>query len=75
MTKAQGGIHVMEADTRFASGCLGPTCQTVKGNTDLNTFMIEDDGKMSTRVIVHSHEAKKGHVINTKQYLQLHNTC
>ena len=43
-------------------GCVGPTCQTVKCNTALNAFMIEDDGKMSTRVIVYAHAAKKGHV-------------
>ena len=54
-------------------GCLGPTCQTVKCNSALNAFMIGDDGKMITRVIVYAHAAKKGHVFNTKKALQLHN--
>ena len=55
-------------------GCLGPTCPTVKCTTALNVFMVEDDGKMSTRVIVYAHAAKKGHVFNTKRALQLHST-
>ena len=53
---------------------MRPTCQTVKCNTALNAFMIEDDGKMSTTVIVYTHAAKKDHVFNTKQALQLQNT-
>ena len=54
-------------------GCLEPIYRTLKCNSAINAFMIGDDGKMITRVIVYAHVAKKDHVFNTKKALQLHN--
>ena len=54
-------------------GCLEPFYHTLKCNSALDAFMIGDDGKMITRVIVYAHAAKKDHVFKTKQALQLHN--
>ena len=48
-------------------GCLEPTCQTVKCNSVLATFMTGEDRMVITRVIVYTHAARKGHAFNNKR--------